>query len=532
MLARLLSQLFRDRSKSRDPAGLTGHGETDACSPATPREWLQRGEALERAGELSAALECYVTCARAHPSDLDAQLALANALAEAWRIEESIPAFAQARAAAPRNTEVFSGLLLYSHYAARPDPRALFDLHREYGRMVSELVPSSGGRHDNIPDAERVLRIGYVSRNFSQHSVGYFIEPVLAGHDRGRYSIYCYYTHPHGDETTERIARLADVWRHAPAEDAAALAARIREDRIDILVDLAGHTKLNHLLTFAHRPAPVQVTWLGYPDTTGLAAIDYRITDVIADPAPLADSRCTERLLRLEPPFLCYRPPEDSPPVAPRQAGGPVVFGCCNALHKVNAPSIALWAQILEAVPGSRLLLKSRLLQNGEVVDRLLKAFGAVDIGPERLDLRGWAPRQADHLSAYHDIDIALDTGPYNGTTTTCEALWMGVPVVTLAGELHMSRVGACLMTAAGLHDLVATSAQGYVQTAIALARDPAWRGTLRRTMRARLRASALLDHGKFVAALEAGFRRVWGTWCEAQGEASNQFFQRNPRCR
>ena len=519
MLLRLIRQLFSDRNQPHTASRPTGDSVEDTGYRSSPRAWLQRGEALEAAGDLAGAIDCFRACAHAWPSDLDARLALANALAEAWRVEECIPAFVDALSVAPRNAEVFSGLLLYSHYAAQVDARTLSDLHRDYGRLLSQLVPAPSERlYHNTADPERLLRIGYVSRNFSLHSVGYFVEPVIAGHARERYRVYCYYTHAQADETTQRISRLADVWRHVHADSPDALAQRVRDDRIDILVDLAGHTKLNHLAAFARRPAPVQVTWLGYPDTTGLDAIDYRITDAIADRPPLADTRHSERLLRVGPPFLCYRPPDNSPPVAPREAEGPVVFGSCNVLHKVNLPLIALWARILKAVPGSRLLLKSRLLQSDEVVGRVLESFAAAGIAPDRLELRGWAPHRVEHLSAYHDIDIALDTYPYNGTTTTCEALWMGVPVITLAGDVHMSRVGASLITAAGFEDLVASDARAYVEAAVALARDPARRRALRSTMRERLRASPLLDHARFVDGLEAGLRLAWRTWCESQG--------------
>ena len=477
---------------------------------------LRHGEALEAAGALDAALDCYEACVRDHPASLDAHLALANALAQAWRVEDSIRAFHAALSAAPDNTEVFSGLLLYSHYAAAPDASALYALHRRYGHLVSEKTARQRPPvHPDPMDTERMLRIGYVSRNLSAHSVGYFIEPVVAAHDRSRHRVYCYYGHPASDDTTARIARAADVWVpvHGMADDA--LAARVREDRIDILVDLEGHTKLNRLPVFARRAAPVQITWLGYPDTTGLDAIDYRITDATADPPPHAEARHSERLLRLDAPFLCYRPPADSPPVRPRGPGSAVVFGSCNVLLKVNPPLLALWARILEGVPDSRLLIKSSLLDNAEVAGRLLAQFRAAGIAPGRLDLRGWAADRVGHLGTYDGIDIALDTFPYHGTTTTCEALWMGVPVVTQAGTLHMSRVGASLLRAAGLADLVADNADDYANIAIALARDPARRTALRGRMREQLAASPLLDHRAFVGKLEAAYRQAWRRCCD-----------------
>lgn len=516
MLLRLIRQLFTDRDRSTISPSRP-ESEEDTSYRTSPGEWLRRGQTLEDEGALNAAVDCYRACVEAFPSDLQARLALGNALAAAWRVEEAIGAFAAALAVSPRNTEVFSGLLLYSHYEAQPVPEALFGLHGLYGRMLSELVPPEDTQPcRESPDPQRMLRIGYVSRSFSLHSVGYFIEPVLASHDRGRYRIYCYYTHPRSDETTSRIAKLADAWRHVYDDDADALALRIREDRIDILIDLDGHTKLNRLPVFATKPAPVQATWLGYPDTTGLSAIDYRITDATADPPPLADDRHSEHLLRLDTPFLCYRPPNDSPPVALRDVAGPVVFGSCNTLLKVNSELISLWAKILEAVPESRLLLKSSLLQSDEVITRLVDECRASGISSDRLELRGWTAERTDHLSSYRDIDIALDTYPYNGTTTTCEALWMGVPVITLVGDVHMARVGASLLTAAGLQELIADSKSQYIALAVALARNRTRRSALRSGMRARLATSALLDQSAFTRKLEGGLRRAWRAWCES----------------
>ncbi len=510
MLLRLIRELLGANSR-RDGAlqSVTREGH-----PAD--EWLRRGRALEKGGEVASALECYRACAAAHPDSPEAHLALAAALSTLWRMEECTAALDAALRLAPHNREIFSGVLLTHHYAAHPDSRALFELHRRYGQMASErLPPRVSGAHPHTRDAERPLRIGYLSRNFSRHSVGYFIEPVIARHDRTRYSVYCYYTHPYCDETTQRIARMAQGWRHVTDGSDESLADKIVDDGIDILVDLGGHTKMNRLGVFALKPAPVQMTWLGYPDTTGLAAIDYRITDAIAGPAPSADERHTERLLRLAPSFLCYQPPQDSPALAARGAPERVVFGSFNMLPKVNARVIGLWAGVLDAVPDSRLILKSASLEHAATASRVLACFAARGITGSRIELRGWAAGRAEHLAAYGEIDIALDTFPYNGTTTTCEALWMGVPVVTLAGEMHMSRVGATLLAAAGLGDLVAASAEGYVEIAARLARDVTRRQTLRRELRARLAVSPLLDHAGFVVKLEQLLRAAWRAWCD-----------------
>jgi len=518
MLLRLLNELVRFRKKDAAVPAVRGDARSEAAAVESAEAWVQRGRALEQAGNPVAALECYRACAARHPLAVNAHLRAASVLAALWRGEECLEALTAAHAAAPDAAGLYSDYLLWNHLAADPDPHTVFELHRRFGEIMSSRVPAQyAGRHRCTADPARVLRVGYVSRNFLRHSVAFFVEPVIAQHDRGRYRVYCYYTHTVVDETTERMAGLADVWRHVAKDDDEALAKRIYDDEIDILVDLGGHTKENRLGVFARQPAPVQITWLGYPDTTGVAGVGYRITDAVADPAPAADARHTERLLRLPGCFLCYAPPSDSPPVALRDPAGPVVFGSFNMLAKVNARALDLWARILREVPGSRMRLKSSALSNRDTAERILHAFEARGIARERIDLRGWAQDRAQHLAAYGEIDIALDTFPYNGTTTTCEALWMGVPVVTLSGEIHMARVGASLLAAVGLDDLVAGSVDEYVAIALGLAHDGARRSALRSSMRSRLEASRLLDAARYARGFEARLRQVWADWCGAQ---------------
>ena len=506
MLLRLIRGLLRKESTASG-------GTADPVAAA-----LELGLSLQDRGELAAALKVYADCARAHPREAGPHIRAGNVLRQLWRVEEGVGEHARALELAPGDNElILSSLLFSSHYFAEPDPQRLLESHRQYGRLLAaQLANDPAPRHDVAPDPGRRIRVGYVSPNFSRHSVGYFIEPVIAQHDRERFEVYCYSNLASPDDTTARIRSAAGAWREVPGMNDHELAESIAADRIDVLVDLAGHTVGGRLPVFGRRPAPVQMTWLGYPDTTGLATIDYRITDGIADPAPGADARYTERLVRVPGLFLCYQPPQDAPAVSDR-AGDPgsVVFCSFNVLDKVNERLIGMWADILRAVPGSRLLLKSRLLQRQEVVGRVAGCFGARGIEAERIELHGWAEDRADHLDLYARADIALDTFPYNGTTTTCEALWMGVPVVTLAGELHMSRVGATLLEAAGLPDLVAASPEAYVQTAVRLAQDVERRRRLRAGLRESLRASPLLDHAGFTRKLEAEIERAWRAWCD-----------------
>ena len=515
VLTKLVGNLFRARRNGADDASLAQGGAEVANTHATCEELLQRaGDAAQR-GRLEAALGLYRACLQAHPRSLDACLGAAGVLVDLWSNEEAVTVYEKAREIAPASGQIYSALLFHRHYLSPVDPARLFELHRAYGTMMHKAWPRpAAANYPQLPDPERRLRIGYVSPNLSRHSVGYFIEPVIRGHDRRHFEVFCYYNHALSDDATRRMREAADGWRDIAGSDDDAVARMVREDGIDILVDLAGHSKGNRLGVFARGAAPVQITWLGYPDTTGLAAIDFRITDESADPAPAAEQHHTENLLRVGGSFLCYQPPADAPAPRPREAGMPVVFSSFNNIAKVNAETLRMWGRILAGMPGSRLVLKSSALQFPDTVDRVTEALECNGVEPARVDLRGWIGERGQHLDAYGAIDIALDTFPYNGTTTTCEALWMGVPVITLAGPVHMSRVGASILRCAGLDELVAYDDAQYVNIAIGLARDAARRQTLRTALRTRVAASPLLDHAGFIGRLEAHCRHAWRAWC------------------
>ena len=515
MLAKLVRNLFGagavdgTHAAPGDAAGGAQSGSAD--------ELLRRAAEAATGGRLTTALELYRQCMLAHPRSLDACLGAAGVLVDLWSNDEAVAAYETARELAPASGRVFSALLFHRHYLSPVDAARLFELHRAYGTLMHTALPQAPAVHAQNAEPERRLRIGYVSPNLSRHSVGYFIEPVLRAHDRDRFEVFCYYNHALADDATARMREAAHGWREIADANDDTVARMVRDDRIDILVDLAGHSKGNRLGAFARRPAPVQMTWLGYPDTTGLAAVDYRITDDQADPAPAAASRHTEMLLRIDDCFLCYAPPSDAPAVQPRGAGAALTFSSFNNLAKLNAETLELWGRILAGAPGSRLMLKSPALNFPDTVDRLLDSLDRAGIEAARVELRGWIGDRRHHLELYNEIDIALDTFPYNGTTTTCEALWMGVPVITRAGEVHMSRVGASLLHCAGLDQFVAHDAAAYVRLAGELARDAAARAALRAELRTRLRASPLLDHAGFTQKLEAQYRRAWRQSCGAR---------------
>lgn len=439
---------------------------------------------------------------------------LATVLLQLGEGGEAVAEYRRAVAADPTFMRAHANLLS----ALQSDPaisrEELADEHRAFGaKLESALAAPATFPNDWSP--ARKLRIAYVSADLREHSVAYFIETVLAHHDRGAFEIFVYYSYALEDRVTERLRGLVDHWCSAATMRDAELAARVREDRIDALFDLSGHSAQSRLVTFALEPAPVQFTWIGYPGTTGLSRIDYRIVDSTTDPED-ADAYAVEKLVRLDPCFLCYSPPAGLPPVAPAPclASGRVTFGSFNALHKVGADVLDTWARILHAVPGSRLVMKSNALGSASARTRIHDAFARAKVPAERVDLRAWVADPGAHLSTYDEIDIALDTHPYNGTTTTCEALWMGVPTVTRLGDRHASRVGASLMRAAGLGDWVAAGPEEYVQIAISRAKDAAALAELRAGLRERARASALGDGAAFTRRFEAMLRDRWTAWC------------------
>jgi protein O-GlcNAc transferase len=389
---------------------------------------------------------------------------------------------------------------------------AIADAHRRWdarhAARYRALRPPAGGRDTS----DRPLRIGYVSADLKRHPVGFFLLPVLQAHDRARVRSICYATRTSDDELAAALRSAADAWVPAETLDDDALAARIRADHIDILVDLSGHTAHHRLLVFARRPAPVQVSWLGYFDTTGLSAIDYLVTDA-AEVPPGRDDRFTERVVRLPSGRFAYRPPAYAPPVArrDRRAGGAgvIVFGSFNNLAKLADPVVALWARVLAAVDGSRLVLKWPTLADPHVAEAIRARFARHGIAADRLDLRAASPHPA-MLAEYGDIDIALDPFPFSGCLTTVEALWMGVPVVALNGGRPVARQSAAILGRIGLADLVADSEEGYLGKALALAGDADRRAALRGDLRRRMAESTLLDGRAVAADLENAYLSMW----------------------
>jgi len=312
-----------------------------------------------------------------------------------------------------------------------------------------------------------------------------------------------------------QLQRLCDAWHPCASMSMEGLDAAIRERSIDVLIELSGHTEAGRLPALAGKPAPVIISAIGYPNTTGLPSVDWRVVDSITDP-PGSEHLCTERLLRLDPCFLCYSPPSQAPEPAMPPADAPIMFGSFNNAAKIGPSSIELWARVLKAVPGSRLLLKSQTLSDAAGRARIERRFTEAGIDASRLELLAWSKTRQEHLELYARVHVALDTVPYNGTTTTCEALWMGVPTVTTLGDRHAARVSASLLHAAGHAELVAKDAEDFVRLSAALAQDRARLSTLRANLRAELRASPLCDAPAYAARFHAAIRECWKAWCES----------------
>lgn len=478
------------------------------ASAEDPSARYAQAIALIEGGESESALRALQDLNERFPDLPHVYLSLGYVLAHMGRVAEGLAAYRQALALRPEDLDAHSNLLLALNYSAEHSADELFDAHRRFGQQV--VLPAAAPAPDRT--AGRRLRVGYLSPDLYAHVVACFLLPIVARHDRAGFEVYCYYTRDVNDAVTDGLRGLADRWADCAGRTDAEIAARIRADGIDILVDLAGHTAHQRLGVLARRPAPVQVTYLGYPNTTGLAAVDWRITDATADPPGASDRLNVERLVRLPRSFLCYRPgPETGPvPPLPAERAGRITFGCFNNLQKLSDPFLAVAARTLEAVAGSQLVIKAKPLQFESVREHLVERFRRVGGDPARLVLRAWAPSVREHIASYGGIDIALDSFPYNGTTTTCEALWMGAPVVTLAGDRHASRVGASLLHSMGLDSLVARDPDEFVRIAAGLAGDVAALARLRAGLRDRLKRSPLMDETGFVRELEAAYLQIW----------------------
>lgn len=513
VFARVLAQ------REQFEAALAAHAIAVRLAPDDATVWYRRGLTEQRAGRL---VEAEKSLQRALDRDGTLQTAR-DALAQVWfeggRVEEAVEALRAAIASGEARSLTHDMLLFYLHFLPSSTRASLHAEHVAWDTMCAAALRCAWAPHPNDRSPERRLRIGYVSADFREHPVAPALLALLAAHDRREVEVVAYSGVRVADVTTARCRELADEWRDAVNWTDAELAQRVREDRIDVLVDLSLHTTGHRLLAFARRPAPVQVTWAGYPGTTGLAAMDYRLTDRFLEPPEWGEPAGSETPVRLPDSFWCYDPTGEELEVNALPAGvdGAVTFGCLNKCAKINPLSVARWAGVLRAVPRSRMIVLATSDVSRTRIERLFEAEG---ITAARIEFVGWHPRP-DYLALHHRIDVALDPMPYGGHVTLIDGLWMGVPTVSLPGETAVSRAGLSLLTTAGLEDWVAKSPENFVRIAVEQTRDLDRLAALRAGLRARLRGSALMDGPRFARGVEAAFRAMWRRWCAALGARS-----------
>ncbi len=473
-------------------------------APTDPELHNLHGNILQAQGKLGAALDAYQKSLALKPDLANTYNNAGTALIARGDVTQALEYYRKALELRPGWPEAQSNILLAENYITE-DARRLYELHRTYRATPPEsLHPAPPA----IPRKRGKIRVGYISPDFRFHSVTHFMRGLISQHDSNKFDIICFSDTATEDAMTMELKGYASEWHQIYGQSNEMVAKRIRQSGIDILVDLAGHTACNRLPVFALQAAPVQASYLGYPNTTGVPEIQYRITDGWTDPPGLTDAYHTETLIRLPRCFLSYTAPHDSP-----EPGSPpgnetvmITFGSFNVIAKISPQCIEAWCQILTRVPASRLLLKSAGLQDDETQKRLLARFTRHGIAAERIILAPRSPDFRSHMERYGDVDIALDTYPYNGTTTTCEALWMGVPVVTIRGTRHASRVSATLLEHTGLQYLAANSIQEYTDIAVSLANSPEQLLDIRKTTRRKMQNGPLCDSTSLARAIESAY--------------------------
>jgi len=483
-----------------------------ALNPELAEACNNLGNAHKEMGSMDEAIAAYRQSVALRPTYVEAWLNLCTALRETDRLDEAIASYRKTLEIRPdpaAASQLLHTLLAHPDY----DAAALLAEHRLWDQRYAQPLKHLIRPHANGRDPERRLHIGYVSPDFRKHVVGQNMLPILREHDHSRFEIFCYSNVGVADSFTDQFRSYADGWRNIRTLSDEHAAELIRGDKIDILVDLALHMANHRLLVLARKPAPVQVTFAGYPGTTGLEAIDYRLTDPYLDPAGNGDGDYSEKSIRLADSFWCYDPITDEPPVnkLPALDSSVVTFGCLNNFWKTNHRVLRLWARVLAAVAGSRLILLCRPGSHRQGIAELMRAEG---IDPDRLEFVDRETRER-YLCNYHRIDIGLDTVPYNGHTTSLDSLWMGVPVVTLVGRTVVGRAGFSQLSNLALTELVAHDEDQFVRIAATLAGDLPGLAGLRSTLRQRLRASPLMDAKRFTRSIEAAYHRMWRNWCE-----------------
>ena len=475
--------------------------------------------AVDQHGEAVGVLE---KALRLNPQYAFAHQKLGSILCKAGQVKEGVRSFQRAMMLTPKPHYMFARLLYWRNYLADQDPKMVYADAKVWGQRFTHSFEKGVGVYLNELGENKRLKVGFVSPDYCAHPVSFFVEPLFSHLDRDQFSVYAYSDVAKPDAITKSIEGQVDVFRKIAGLNAQTVAKQILDDQIDILFDLAGHTGSGRLDVFHMRPAPVQISWLGYPATTGSAGIDFRLTDRYADPASKSDPYHTEKLLRVDGGFLCYAPSPRTPEAStesPVKENGYITFGSFNNLAKISEECIEMWCEILHQIPDAKLLIKRRELKDPWVKNYFVSQFERHGISKDRLDFKTSQTKLEGHLRQYANVDIALDSFPYNGTTTTFEALWMNTPVISLAGDAHASRVGQSILKYAGLGELAASSRKKYIDKAVALAQDKKQLGAYRKTLRALLADSSLTNQQRFARSVARILRQQWVDWLQKQQE-------------
>lgn len=482
-----------------------------ALNPNHADAWTAMGYVRLMQGHASEAVELHSRALALNPRHTSALFARGQARLLCGQLTEALADFDAHLAANPGDLEASSQRLLLLNYLPEKKENELLAEHLAWGKAAAKRA----GKPASFPpgDPEKKLRVAFLSPDLRTHAVAFFLEPLLQHLDPTGFEIVLYHNHPVVDTVSERLRSRAALWRNLVGQTEDSAAGTIRADAVDVLFDLTGHTGFNRTALFARRLAPVQIAYLGYPNTTGLDTMDYRFTDGFADPAGKADSSYTEKLVRFSSTAWAYAPAATAPDTEPLSTSSDrgITFGCFNNICKISGDTLALWRRLLEETPGSRLILKSVALPR-EAFTRLVET---ARLDPGRIDLLSATAGVAEHLRCYNRVDVALDPFPYNGTTTTCEALWMGVPVVSLAGNRHASRVGISLLNAVGHPEWVADNFDDYIAIAKKLSADREGLRRIRAGLRSEMSASPLLRHTDQAAHFGNAIRRCWREFCQ-----------------
>ncbi len=489
---------------------LTCFHKSLSLNPACCESFHNIGNLCKDIGKLSESVAWYQKALAIHPEHPEVNNNIGVSLQLQGRVADAVTSYDAALKIKPYYASAHSNKLLALHYDHSGDWTSLFQEHLSWDSQHGSGITHPSLSRRFCRNSHEKIHVGYLSPDFKQHSVAYFIEPILKAHDSSRFNVTCYSDTPYPDHVTHRLKGLVWEWRDTSGVSNDRLFEQIQADQIHILVDLAGHTANNRMSLFAQKPAPIQVTYLGYPNTTGLQAMDYRITDAVADPPGLTDRWYTEKLIRVPGSFLCYQAPADAPEVSdlPVINADGITFASFNNIAKITGSVIRTWSAILGSVPNARLILKSKALEDPQTCQQLIGQFAACHVDPERIELYGFLPTE-EHLGLYHRVDVALDTFPYNGTTTTCDALWMGVPVIVLEGDNHVSRVGVSLLTSTGLNAFIAHSEDDYIKKAIKLSQDTEMLSSTRYLLRKMMRDSPLMNAESLTRSLENAYESM-----------------------